>query len=161
MEGIGKVHITPAPDFSLQDHEGKIVKLADLIKEGPVVLAFYPGDFTPVCTKQLCNYRDNIEDFKKLPVSVCGISADPPESHRDFIEKNGFPFPLLSDPGKRVAKAYGCTSMMMFGGVSRAIYIVNKKGLVLYRYIEPTILTSRKAHELIAILGDLKKNGLI
>lgn len=161
MEGFGKVHITPAPDFALRNHEGVVVKLADLLKDGPALLAFYPGDFTPVCTKQLCNYRDNIADFKRLPVSVVGISSDPPESHREFIEKHGFPFPLLSDPGKRVAKSYGCTSMMMFGGVSRAIYIINKKGLVLYRYIEPTILTSRKAEELVKILEDLKKNGLI
>jgi peroxiredoxin Q/BCP len=161
MEGIGKVHVVPAPDFALQDHLGQVVSLAGLIKDGPVVLAFYPGDFTPVCTKQLCNYRDNIADFKNVPVNICGISADSPESHRDFIEKHGFPFRLLSDPGKRVAKSYGCTSMMMFGGVSRAVYVINKKGLILYRYIERTILTSRKADELIAILGDLKKNGLI
>lgn len=161
MEGFGKVHVTKAPDFSLQDQDGNSVSLVDLTKEGPVVLAFYPGDFTMVCTKQLCNYRDNMEDFKKIPVNICGISVDPPDSHRNFVKEHGFPFPLLSDPGKKTAQAYGCTSLMMFGGVSRAIFIVNKKGMILYRYIEPTVLTSRKAEELVGILSDLKKHGLI
>jgi peroxiredoxin Q/BCP len=161
MEGYGRVAISKAPDFSLSDQDGKTVTLNDALKDGPIMLAFYPGDFTPVCTKQLCNYRDNIEDFKKFPISVYAISSDTSASHHEFVNKHGFPFTLLSDPGKSVAKAYNCTSLLMFGGVSRAIFILNKAGMILYQYVEPTTLTSRKASEILGVLADLRTHKLI
>ncbi len=161
MEGTGTVMGKLAPDFSLADAEGASHTLSEYCKKGPVVVAFYPGDFTLVCTKQLCSYRDNLEGFGKYGVQILGISANPPEQHKKFASKYAFPFPLLTDPGREVAKQFGCTSAWMLNRVSRAVFILNQKRMILYRYVEPTILTHRSADELIGILGDLKGAKLI
>ncbi|MDZ4676677.1 MAG: peroxiredoxin [Oligoflexia bacterium] len=161
MEGIGTVIGKKAPDFTLKDHHGGTVTLSQVSAVAPTILAFYPGDFTPVCTKQMCNYRDNFENFIKFGVQVFGISHNDTEKHVEFAEKYDFPFLLLSDPDHLVAKSYGCTSLLMFGQVSRAVFIINTKGYILYRYVEPTILTHRNAGELVKILEDLKKNNLL
>ncbi len=150
-----------APDFTLKDQSGKSVRLADVLKAGPALLAFYPGDFTPVCTKQLCSYADNIEAFRRFGVEVVGISSDSPESHAKFAGKHGFPFALLSDPDKQVAKAYGCTSLFMLGKVSRAVFLVGKSGEILYKHVEPTVVTHRNADDLTRVLEALKAKGEI
>ena len=161
LKGMGKVIGKKAHDFSLKDHQGGVVTLTSALKDGPILLVFYPGDFTPVCTKQLCTYRDRIEDFRKYGVQILGISANDPESHAKFVKEYDFPFLLLSDPEGETAKKYECQSFLMLGRVSRAVFIINSKGLILYRYVEPTILTRRKPEELIAILDDLKANKLL
>ncbi|HEX4924841.1 MAG TPA: peroxiredoxin [Bdellovibrionales bacterium] len=150
-----------APDFTLPDHKGGTVNLYEALKNGPAMLVFYPGDFTPVCTAQLCNYRDNIERFAGHGVQVFGISEDAPEQHARFAKEFEFPFPLLTDKGQAVAKAYGCTSLFMFGKVSRAVFIINSRGAIVYRYVEPLAITRRKADDLIAVISDLKKDGSI
>ena len=154
---IGK----PAPDFRLQDHTGGHVNLKDSIKVLPVMLVFYPADFTPVCTAQLCDYRDNMEQFQMLAVQIFGISNNDRESHRKFAEKHRFPFLLLSDPKNKVAKEYGCSSLFMLGNISRAVFVVNTKGSILYRYVEPTILSRRKSHVLLRVIEQLRENHLI
>jgi peroxiredoxin Q/BCP len=161
MQGSGLVIGKKAPDFSLFDHEGNEVTLSQKTKDAPILLAFYPGDFTPVCTKQLCNYKDNMNEFEKYGLEILGISSNTTEKHKEFDAKYSFPFKLLSDPGGKVAKMYGCSSKLMFGNLSRAVFIINKGGIILYRYVEPTVLTRRKADELIGILEDLRTNGIL
>lgn len=161
MEGTGTVMGKRAPDFSLADAEGASHTLSDYCKKGPVLVAFYPGDFTLVCTKQLCSYRDNLEKFNKYGVQVLGISHNSPAQHEKFGAKYHFPFPLLTDPSNEVAKSFGCTSAWMLNRVSRAVFIVNSKQIILYRYVEPTVLTHRSADEIVDILGDLRGAKLI
>ncbi len=150
-----------APEFNLPDQSGQMVSLASLIAKGPVLLVFYPGDFTYVCTKQLCDYRDHLADFKDLGIQVVGISQNPTTQHAKFAEKYAFGFPLLTDAGKTVAQSYGCASVFMLGAISRAIVIVNKHGKVVYRHVEPTALTKRTAEQLLATLSELRDAGTL
>lgn len=161
LEGEGTVIGKVAPDFVLQDQNGVNVRLSDACARGPVMLAFYPRDFTLVCTKQLCNYRDNMSSFAGFGLQIFGISSNEGASHQKFGEAYKFPFPLLSDTDRSVGKRFDCTSLLMAGRVSRAVFIINRNRIILYRYVEPTVLTRRSATELVAVLRDLKKHGLI
>ncbi len=161
MEGTGSVVLKKATNFRMTDSHGQPYEFFDALKKGPVVMAFYPGDFRIVCTKQLCNYRDNWDAFQEMGIQVVGISPNPWEQHAKFSSHYQFPFPLLSDPGGTVARTYGCTSLFMLGGVSRTTVVVSQTGVILYRYVEPTTLTHRKADELIGILRDLRANNLV
>ena len=154
---IGKV----APDFTLPNHQGLLTSLDDLCRESPVLLVFYPGDFTAVCTKQLCSYRDSWRRFKEFGVQIIGVSPNPMDEHVRFASQHEFPFLLLSDGRNTAAREFGCTSIFMLGKVSRATFILNRKRMILYRYVEPTILTHRGAEELLGIVSDLRKNKLI
>lgn len=156
----GTVVGKPAPDFTLQDHNRAYVNLMDSIKVSSAMLAFYPENFSAVCTDQLCDYRDNIEQFVELGVQIFGISKNDASSHSKFIDEYQFPFSLLCDPNNSVARQYGCTSLLMLGNVSRAVFLVNTKGTILYRYVEPTTFTRRKSHELIGVINQLRKNNL-
>lgn len=135
------------------------MSLSELLRDQPVLLVFYPKDFGLICTKQLCAYQGDIEEFRSYGIQVVGISSNMPEHHRAFKEKYVFTFPLLSDPGKIVTKAYGITSLFMLGGNSRAVFIVSKNGKVLYRYVEPTTATFRKSQELLDAIEDLRKSN--
>ncbi len=150
-----------APDFSLRDQNNTPIELFRVLEEQPALLVFYPKDFTLVCTKQLCGYRDNFEEFAAFGVRLLAVSANTVESHAQFAKENDFAFTLLSDPGHVVAKTYQCRSPFMLGAVSRAIVIVNQKRFMIYRYVEPTILTHRNATELLGVLSDLRENGLL
>ncbi len=154
---IGK----PAPDFNLQDHTGGFVVFKETIKVLPAMLVFYPGDFTPVCTSQLCEYRDNIDEFNAFGIRIFGISPNDVNSHANFVSEHSFPFVLLSDINNKVARQYGCNSLFMLGKVSRAVFLVNTKGIIIYRYVEPTILTRRKSSELIQVMHQLRDNNLL
>lgn len=149
----------PAPSFELPDQDGKPRKLSEFIAVGPVVIVFYPGDFTPVCTMQLCSYRDAGDEFRSLGVQVVGISADPPEKHRKFREQFRFEFPLLSDPDKKTARAYGAVSKWLFGAVTRANFVVNAKGQIVFEHIDGVPVTHQKAEKLSEALRRLKAEG--
>ncbi len=161
MEGLGTVIGKRAPNFTLEDQSGEKISLYKILNNGPVMLVFYPGDFTLVCTKQLCNYRDAWPDFEKFGIQLYGISTNSTEEHLKFATKYEFPFKLLSDFDRTVALQYEVSSFIMFGRSSRAILILNSRGIILYRYVEPTVLTRRKADELLLILQDLRDNGLV
>jgi len=140
-----------APDFSLQADSGGNFRLSKHLGQ-KVLLVFYPGDNTPVCTRQLCEYRDGIESFGKLDVTVVGISSDDLESHRSFRKKYELPFVLLSDPDLKVAQMYGCQGVF---GMRRAVFLVDEKGLVRYAHIETVALFRRRAEELLNVVRDL------
>ena len=140
-----------APDFSLQSDSGDTYRLSDHAGER-VLLVFYPGDNTPVCTAQLCEYRDGIEEFAGLGVSVVGISSDDLESHKGFRQKHDLPFELLSDPDLEVAKLYGCKGAL---GMKRAVFLVDEEGVVRYAHIEALALFRRKSKELLEVIRGL------
>lgn len=96
-----------APDFNLSDSRGQTFKLYDLLETHWVVLFFYPRDHTPGCTAQVCSFRNAYDDFKDLGALVLGVSGDAGESHQNFSDSQKLPYPLLSDPGGKVAKAFG------------------------------------------------------
>ena len=120
----------PAPDFELDGTAGTF-RLSDHRGER-VVLLFYPGDNTAVCTRQFCSYRDEAEGFDALEATVVGISTQSVESHREWTAKHGLTVPLLADPGGKVAKAYGANRTLL--GTSRAVVIVDERGVVGHRH---------------------------
>jgi peroxiredoxin Q/BCP len=123
----------PAPDFTLEGTDGGFT-LSEHRGER-VVLLFYPGDDTPVCTRQFCSYRDDADAFAALEATAVGISARGVDSKRAFADKHGLTVPLLADPGGRVAREYGAFSKLR--GVKRAVVIVDEGGLVRYRHDHP------------------------
>lgn len=95
-----------APDFSLPDDTGTVRTLNDLVRDGPLVVYFYPADFTPVCTKQACTFRDDHSRLVEAGVHLVGISAQSPQSHAKFRDRFNLPFPLLADAEKTAIRAY-------------------------------------------------------
>ena len=140
-----------APDFVLQGDNGEDYRLSDHAGE-KVLLVFYPGDNTPVCTAQLCEYRDGIEEFAGLGVSVVGISSDGLESHQKFRAKHKLPFILLSDPDLEVAKRYGSKGAL---GLKRSVFLVDEEGIVRYAHIEALAIFRRKSKELLEVIRGL------
>lgn len=120
-----------APDFELEGTHGTF-KLSDHRGER-VLLLFYPGDETTVCTKQFCNYRDNAEAFGALGVTAVGISGKGVDSKQRFAEKNDLNVPLLADPDLEVAKAYDAHAGLM-NATKRAVIVVGEDGKVLHRH---------------------------
>lgn len=132
-----------APDFELVDHQGQTVRLRDF-RGRRVVLYFYPKDGTPGCTREACSFRDVYGRLQRVGVVVLGVSPDPPESHGRFRERYGLPFPLLSDPGGKVAQAYGAwAEKTQFGrkrwGVARTTFLIGPDGKVerVWRRVKP------------------------
>jgi thioredoxin-dependent peroxiredoxin len=119
-----------APDFELEGTDGPF-RLSEHRGER-VVLLFYPGDNTMVCTKQFCSYRDRAQDFAELNATVVGISSQDIASHEGFVAKHGLNVPLLADVDKRVAKAYGAFSPRL--GTKRAVVVIDDQGVVRYRH---------------------------
>jgi thioredoxin-dependent peroxiredoxin len=120
-----------APDFELPGTDGPF-KLSEHRGER-VVLLFYPGDNTLVCTRQFCSYRDRAEDFAALDATVVGISSQDMDSHKGFIEKNGLTVPLLADVDKAVAKAYSAFAPRL-GQTKRAVIVIDEDGVVRHRH---------------------------
>jgi peroxiredoxin Q/BCP len=119
-----------APDFTLEGTSGPFT-LSEHRGE-KVVLLFYPGDDTPVCTKQFCSYRDNAEAFGALGATAVGISGKGVESKQAFADKHGLTVPLLADPDHTVSKAYDCWAKLR--GTRRSVVIVDEQGIVRHRH---------------------------
>lgn len=146
-----------APDFTLHDKDGNIVKLTDFIGK-KVVLYFYPKDNTPGCSQQACAFASSYDELKKQNVVVIGISKDSAASHQKFAEKYNLPFILLSDPELQAIcaydvwkekKLYGKVSM----GVVRTTYIIDENGLI--EKVMPKVKPDTNAYEILAYLkGD-------
>jgi thioredoxin-dependent peroxiredoxin len=140
-----------APDFTLEGTAGPFA-LADHRGE-KVVLLFYPGDDTPVCTKQFCSYRDNSEAFGALGATVVGISGKGIGSKRAFADKHGLTVPLLADPDQAVAKSYGAWAKLR--GTKRAVVIVDEQGVVRHRHDHALGLDFQTVDEIRAALEAL------
>ena len=119
-----------APDFELPGTDGPF-RLSEHLGRR-VVLLFYPGDNTPVCTRQFCSYRDRSEDFGKLDAVVVGISAQDLASHEQFKAQHGLNVPLLADVDSAVAKAYGAHAPVV--GTRRAVIVIDEQGIVRHRH---------------------------
>jgi peroxiredoxin Q/BCP len=129
---MAKVHVgQPAPNFELPGTDSRTYKLSDMRGQW-VVLAFYPGDFTPVCTRQFCSYRDGDDHLDELGVQVLGISPQSVESHERFVAKHNLTVPLLADEERGVLREYGV--LAPGGVVRRSIFIVDPEGIVRYRH---------------------------
>ena len=123
-----------APDFTLKDGDGNDWTLSDHLGK-VVTLLFYPGDNTPVCTKQLCSVRDNWEEYNKTNAVVVGISTDSVKSHEGFSKKFDLPLPLLSDENGEIVKNYGVESWIP-GKSARAVVIIEEKGRIAYHDVQ-------------------------
>lgn len=141
-----------APDFTLPGTGGTTYSLSDY-RGTPVVLVFYPGDDTPVCTKQLNSYNDDLSQFADLGATVLGISAQDVESHERFSAKHGFGFPLLADTKKEVASMYGTLGPLGFP--RRSVFIVDGEGIIRYAHRAIAGLTFRPVDELVGVLSNL------
>jgi thioredoxin-dependent peroxiredoxin len=135
-----------APDFSLPGTGGQTYSLAEY-RGRPVVLVFYPGDNTPVCTKQLTAYTDDIADFSALGCQVLAISPQGVESHEQFSSRHRFGFPLLADTDKKVFGLYGALGPIGFP--RRSVFVIDGAGTVRYAHRAIAGLTFRPAAELV------------
>lgn len=141
----------PAPDFTLPSTQGPI-HLKERLAQRAVLLVFYPGDDTPVCTKQLCDYRDNLSVFGDLGVDVLGVNPQPLASHEAFARKFSLPFPLVSDEDKSVCHAYGTLSFL--GYAQRALVLVGRDGKIKYKRSDFPMFR-RSAEELREVISGL------
>ena len=140
-----------APQFVLQDDAGNDFSLAEMTGQ-KILLVFYPGDNTPVCTKQLCDYRDGVEAFEGLGVEVVGISSDSADSHQKFREKYRLPFTLLTDPDLKVAALYDSKGVL---GMKRSVFLVDESGVIRYAHVESVSVFRRKREELLEVIANL------
>jgi peroxiredoxin Q/BCP len=138
-----------APEFKLQDQNGKWHTLADYRGKW-VALYFYPKDQTPGCTTQACDFRDNIFAFREANAVILGVSVDDMKSHKDFAEKHGLPFSLLADPTKQTAQRYGV--MNFTGFAKRETFLIDPKGVIVKRYV----VSEPKGHSEV-VLKDIKE----
>ena len=134
-----------APEFKLMGTGGASYSLSQYLGK-TVVLVFYPGDNTPVCTKQLCSYNNELEQFANLDAQVVAISSQDVASHEAFSKKHGFKFPLLADTDKQVSSDYGVLGL--FGLSRRSIFVIDAKGIVRYVHRAVTGVTFRRVGEL-------------
>jgi|HigsolmetaAR202D_1030399.scaffolds.fasta_scaffold00794_8 peroxiredoxin Q/BCP len=138
-----------APDFRLQDQNGKWHELKDYRGKW-VALYFYPKDQTPGCTAQACEFRDNIFAFKEANAQILGVSIDDVESHKKFAEKHSLPFPILADPNKEVVKAYGVLGLLGFA--KRETFLIDPQGVIVKQYS----VGNPKGHSE-TVLADIKR----
>jgi peroxiredoxin Q/BCP len=143
----------PAPDFELPSTEGRI-RLFELLRERAVLLVFYPKDGTAVCTRQLCNYRDHLSEFKSLGVEIIGLNHDSLVSHEAFAEKHKLPFPLATDADRTVCRAYGAFAHIW--AAKRVLVLVGQDGKIWWRH-EELRLFRRSAEELLQVIRELQR----
>jgi thioredoxin-dependent peroxiredoxin len=138
-----------APDFTLEGTTGTFTLSA--WKGHRVILAFYPGDNTPVCTAQLTSYSKEIEAFNDLDAQVVGLSPQSVASHEEFsARQGGFNFPLLADTDKAVGRLYGILGPLGF--YRRSVFVIDAEGIVAYAHRSATGMTFKKSDELVAAL---------
>ena len=139
------------PDFELPAQDGRPVRLSHELKRGPVVLFFYPRAMTPGCTRESCHFRDLEAEFAALGATRLGVSVDPIDRQRQFSEKHGFDFPLLSDPERVVAKMYGVKRPgPLFN--RRSTFVIGADGRLLAQ-ISSEIDMAKHADEALAVLS--------
>lgn len=127
-----------APNFTLKDGEGKDWTLSEH-RGKTVVLLFYPGDNTPVCTAQLCSVRDHWSEYQATGAEVVGISTDTVESHKDFAEKKQLPLKLLADTDRKISEMYDMKSWLP-GRSARGVVVIDKEGKIAYHKVQAVSL---------------------
>lgn len=148
---------TPAPDFTLKDGSGNDWRLSD--HRGKVtVLLFYPGDETPICTRQMCSVRDRWDDYTATGAEVVGISSDSIDSHREFAEHHNLPLRLLSDSDGAVSKLYGARSLIP-GKVARSVFVIDAHGILRHSDVRPLGLFKPKDDATIAAIRAAQQGG--
>jgi len=141
-----------APDFALQDGEGAQWRLSDQ-RGKVVVLLFYPGDETPICTRQMCSVRDRWEDYVATGAEVVGVSTNTVESHKNFTQHHDLPLRLLADVDQKVANSYGAQSLIP-GKVARSVFVIDANGIIRYRDVRPLGLFRPKDDDIIAAIRE-------
>jgi peroxiredoxin len=141
----------PAPDFTLASTRGRIT-LSERLAKRQVLLVFYPGDDTTVCTRQLCDYRDHLADFADLDVDVIAVNAQGLVSHERFAARHALPFPLCADPDRSVCRAYGAVGLL--GMTKRALVLIGRDGRVRWRRTDLPFF-HRSANELREVIEEL------
>lgn len=142
----------PAPDFTLKDGNGEDWRLADQ-RGKVVVLLFYPGDETPVCTRQMCSVRNRWDDYQSTGAEVVGLSPDSIESHRNFAAHHKLPLRLLSDAEGRVSTLYGARSLIP-GKVARSVFVIDAEGMLRYQDVRPLGLLKPKDDVIISAIRE-------
>ncbi|MFN2500432.1 MAG: peroxiredoxin [Pyrinomonadaceae bacterium] len=146
-----------APDFTLRDGDGNEWRLSDH-KGKTVVLLFYPGDNTPVCTAQLCSVRDHWSEYQATGAEVVGISTDTVESHKGFAEKNRLPLRLLSDVDRKVSSVYEMKSWLP-GRSARGVVVIDREGKIAYQKAQPISLFKPSDAEVLDAIKSAEAGG--
>jgi thioredoxin-dependent peroxiredoxin len=147
-----------APDFTLPTQTGEMVSLGEFSGRKPVVLFFYPKDDSPGCTREVCVFRDNFEEFRNLDAEVIGISSDSVDSHRSFAVKHELSFPLLSDEKGNIRRLYGVPKTFgLFPG--RVTYVIDKEGVVSHVFASQLSVERHVQEALTALRSDVSKAG--
>src|SRR5258708_36543890 len=145
----------PAPDFNLKDGNGDEWRLS-ANRGKVVVLLFYPGDETPICTRQMCSVRDRWEDYSATGAEVVGISTNTSDSHKSFAEHHDLPLRLLADVDRTIADLYGAHSLIP-GKVARSVFVIDANGVVRYRDVRPLGLFRPKDDDTIEAIRKAQK----
>ena len=149
---------SPAPDFTLKDANGDDWRLSNQ-RGKVVVLLFYPGDETPICTRQMCSVRDRWDDYVATGAEVVGISSDSIESHRKFAEHHNLPLRLLSDSEGAASRLYGARSLIP-GKVARSVFVIDADGILRHSDVRPLGLFKPKDDDTIAAIRAAQQGGL-
>lgn len=151
----------PVPEFTLPADNGENISLAQYRGQSRVLIFFYPGDFTPVCTAEVCAFRDDYDKFEQRGITILGISGDPVEKHRRFAAECKVPFRLLSDVELTVSRAYGARGLL---GMRRAYFFIDTDGTLLWQHAEVLpifkLSNSRLIEEIDEVLAQQGSNGL-
>ena len=151
--GTGLEAGAPAPEFTLEDQNGKRVSLSDFRGRRNVIVYFYPKDDTPGCTREACSFRDQFQDFSDAGAEVIGISSDSPAAHRAFAAKYELPFTLLSDRDGTVRAAFRVPATLgLLPG--RVTYVIDKQGVIRHAF-NSQLSPTRHVAEALAVLGRL------
>ncbi|MGI8638442.1 MAG: peroxiredoxin [Pyrinomonadaceae bacterium] len=146
-----------ASDFTLKDGDGNDWKLSEQ-RGKTVVLLFYPGDNTPVCTKQMCSVRDNWEDYAKTGAEVVGISTNSAESHQGFADKYDLPLTLLSDESGEVVEKYNMKSWLP-NRSARGVVVIDKNGVIRHYQVQSLSLFRPKDDEILEAIKNAEKDN--
>ena len=127
-----------APDFALPNQDRETVRLSEMVKKGPVVLAFLPGAFSGTCTAEMCNFRDSWTELGKTGAQIVGVSTDTFFALKAWGDQQKYDFPLLSDYNKDVIRQYGVVNPDMIGMkdiAKRSVFVIDRDGVVRYREV--------------------------
>lgn len=124
----------PLPEFILKDQDGNDFNSTEKIGNQPLVLFFYPKDFTPGCTREVCDFRDQYEDFTDLGAMVVGVSSDSTKMHARFASRFRLPFTLLSDPKSKVGRIFGIKNSFLNLLPGRETFVFDKEGKLAHHY---------------------------